>query len=232
LYYKLALIFLVTLIYRGAYAENLISISSGAKIFKKCQACHEIGEGAKNRVGPQLNNIFGRSAGGLPGVKYSKSMIKAGEEGLVWNSETLNSFIENPKSLIAKTRMSFRGLKKEDDRKNLLLYLSGFSQDGIKNEELEKFPKDKIANVDPSILSIVGDVEYGEYLASECMSCHQRSGGEDGIPGINAWPTEDFVIVMHSYKKKVRPHPVMQMIAGRLTNEEIAALAAYFKDLE
>jgi cytochrome c len=183
-------------------------------------------------VGPQLNNIFGRSAGGLPGVKYSKSMIKAGEEGLVWNSETLNSFIENPKSLIAKTRMSFRGLKKEDDRKNLLLYLSGFSQDGIKNEELEKFPKDKIANVDPSILSIVGDVEYGEYLASECMSCHQRSGGEDGIPGINAWPTEDFVIVMHSYKKKVRPHPVMQMIAGRLTNEEIAALAAYFKDLE
>ena len=92
--------------------------------------------------------------------------------------------------------------------------------------------KDKIAIVDPSILSIVGDVEYGEYLASECMSCHQKSGDDNGIPGINAWPTEDFVIVMHSYKKKVRPHPVMQMIAGRLTNEEIAALAAYFKDLE
>jgi cytochrome c len=56
--------------------------------------------GAKNRVGPQLNDIFGRSVGGLPGVKYSKSMIMAGEEGLVWNSETLNSFIENPKRLI------------------------------------------------------------------------------------------------------------------------------------
>ena len=231
MYYKLALIFLVTLIYGGAYAENLISISSGAKIFKKCQVCHQIGEGAKNRVGPQLNDIFGRSAGGLPGVRYSKSMIRAGEEGLVWNSETLNSFIENPKRLIAKTRMSFRGLKKEDERKNLLLYLSEFSQDGIKNEELEKFPKDKITSVDPSILSIVGDVEYGEYLASECMACHQKSGVENGIPGINAWPTEDFVIVMHSYKKKERPHPVMQMIAGRLTNEEIAALAAYFKDL-
>ena len=128
--------------------------------------------------------------------------------------------------------MHIIGLKKEDERKNLLLYLSEFSQDGMKNEELEKFPKDKITSVDPSILSIVGDVEYGEYLASECMACHQRSGVENGIPGINAWPTEDFVIVMHSYKKKVRPHPVMQMIAGRLTNEEIAALAAYFKDLE
>ena len=232
MYYKLALILLVTFIYESAHAENFISISSGAKIFKKCQACHAIGEGAKNRVGPQLNNIFGRTAGVLPGVKYSKSMIRAGEEGLVWNSETLNSFIENPKRLIANTRMSFRGLKKENDRKNLLLYLSGFSQVGIKNEELEKFPKDKIAIVDPSILSIVGDVEYGEYLASECMTCHQKSGDDNGIPGINAWPKEDFVIVMHAYKKKVRPHPVMQMIAGRLTNEEIAALAAYFNDLE
>ena len=231
MYYKLALIFLVTLIYGGAYAENLISISSGAKIFKKCQACHEIGEGAKNRVGPQLNNIFGRSAGGLPGVKYSKSMIKAGEEGLVWNNETLNSFIENPKKLIVKTRMSFSGLRKEDDRKNLLLYLSEFSKDATKVKDLENFTKNKDQNVDPTILSIVGDPEYGEYLASECMTCHQSSGLDDGIPGINAWQTEDFVIAMHAYKKKQRPHPVMQMMAGRLTNEEIAALAAYFKDL-
>ena len=232
MYYKLALIFLVTLIYGGAYAENLISISRGAKIFEKCQVCHQIGEGAVNSLGPQLNDIFGRSAGDLPGVKYSKSMIQAGEKGLVWNSETLNSFIENPKRLIAKTQMSFRGLKKEDDRKNLLLYLSEFSQDGIKNKELEKSSKDKIHIVDPSILLIEGDLEYGEYLASECMTCHQRSDGDNGIPAINAWPTEDFVIVMHSYKKKLRLHPVMQMIAGRLTNEEIAALAAYFNYLK
>ena len=231
MYYKLALIFLVTLIYGGAYAENLISISSGAKIFKKCQNCHQIGDGAENRVGPQLNNIFGRTAGGLPGVKYSKSMVQAGEEGLVWNNETLNSFIENPKKLIVKTRMSFSGLRKEDDRKNLLLYLSEFSKDATKVKDLENFTKNKNQNVDPTILSIVGDPEYGEYLASECMTCHQSSGLDDGIPGINAWQTEDFVIAMHAYKKKQRPHPVMQMMAGRLTNEEIAALAAYFKDL-
>ena len=165
-------------------------------------------------------------------MKYSKNMVQAGEEGLVWNNETLNSFIENPKGLIAKTRMSFRGLKKEDDRKNLLLYLSEFSKDGTKIKEFEKFTKDKNHNLDPSILSIVGDPEYGEYLASECMTCHQSSGEDNGIPGINAWPTEDFVIAMHAYKKKQRPHPVMQMMAGRLSDEEIAALAAYFKDLE
>ena len=231
MHYKLALLLAVTLFHGSVFAENISSISSGAKIFKKCQNCHQIGKDAKNRVGPQLNNIFGRSAGVLPGVKYSKNMVQAGEEGLVWNNETLNSFIENPKGLIAKTRMSFRGLKKEDDRKNLLLYLSEFSKDGTKIKEFEKFTKDKNHNLDPSILSIVGDPEYGEYLASECMTCHQSSGEDNGIPGINAWPTEDFVIAMHAYKKKQRPHPVMQMMAGRLNNEEIAALAAYFKDL-
>jgi cytochrome c len=69
-------------------------------------------------------------------------------------------------------------------------------------------------------------------LASECSTCHQSSGGDDGIPSITQWPDEDFVVAMHAYKRKIRPHPVMQMMAGRLTDEEIAALAAYFKNLE
>jgi cytochrome c len=77
-----------------------------------------------------------------------------------------------------------------------------------------------------------GDAEYGEYLSSECLTCHQSSGSNDGIPGITAWPTEDFVIAMHAYKQKVRDHPVMQMMAGRLSDEEIAALASYFNGLE
>ena len=77
-----------------------------------------------------------------------------------------------------------------------------------------------------------GDPEYGEYLSSECTTCHQTSGSDDGIPSIVLWPEEDFVTAMHAYKDNVRDNPVMQMIAGRLSNEEIAALAAYFKDLE
>jgi len=93
----------------------------------------------KNRLGPQLNNIFGRTAGELPGIKYSKAMIKAGEEGLVWNNETLNTFIENPKGLVPKTRMSFRGLKNDEDRKNLLSYLSEFSKNKTQNDTLVEF---------------------------------------------------------------------------------------------
>lgn len=87
-------------------------------------------------------------------------------------------------------------------------------------------------NLDPAILAIVGDPAYGEYLASECLTCHQSDGRDDGIPAITGWSIGDFVVAMHAYKLKVRHHPVMNMLAGRLSNEEIAALAAYFHNLE
>jgi cytochrome c len=80
----------------------------------------------------------------------------------------------------------------------------------------------------PEILAIEGDLAYGEYLSAECTTCHQVNGTDDGIPSITGWPDEDFVVAMHAYKEKIRPHPVMQMMASRLSNEEIAALAAYF----
>lgn len=82
------------------------------------------------------------------------------------------------------------------------------------------------------VLAIVGDRDYGEYLSSDCKTCHQVDGSYDGIPSISHWYEEDFVIAMHAYKQKLRPHPVMQMMAARLSDEEIAALAAYFATVE
>ena len=87
-------------------------------------------------------------------------------------------------------------------------------------------------DLSPEILAIEGDPDYGEYLASECQTCHQADGSDQGIPSVTGWPAEDFVVAMHAYKQKLRPHPVMQMMAGRLNEEEIAALAAYFATLE
>ena len=204
----------------------------GAAVFKKCQSCHQVGDQAKNRVGPQLNDIFGRTAGGLEGAKYSKSMIRAGQDGLIWSEETLDKFLETPKSLVAKTRMSFRGLKDAEDRANLIAYLRAFSNGSTPAPKLQGAGQGIDIELDPAVLAIVGDAEYGEYLSSECLTCHQSSGSNDGIPGITAWPTEDFVIAMHAYKQKFRSHPVMQMMAGRLSDEEIAALAAYFNGLK
>jgi len=215
-----------------AFADDLGDTENGAKVFKKCKACHQIGEGAKNRVGPQLNGIFGKTAGATDGVKYSKSMVRAGVDGLIWTGETLNAFIENPKALVSKTRMSFRGIDNPNDRADLIAYLRVFSDDPANIPEAEPTATTNGPALSEDILALVGDPEFGEYLASECKTCHQVSGANDGIPGISGWPTEDFAIAMHAYKQKLRPHPVMQMMAGRLNDEEIAALAAYFKDLE
>lgn len=74
-----------------------------------------------------------------------------------------------------------------------------------------------------------GDRAFGEYLSTACVSCHQASGkASGGIPPIIAWPEEQFVAVMNSYRLKERDNPVMQTIAGALNDEELAALAAYF----
>ncbi|MEP5152207.1 c-type cytochrome [Planktotalea sp.] len=215
-----------------AYGEEIGNPEKGAAVFKKCKACHQVGEGAKNRVGPQLNGIFGKAAGSDPDAKYSKGMKRAGADGLIWTSETLDAFIENPKALVSKTRMSFRGISDPADRANLLAYLRVYSDNPADIPEAEPTATSDGPVLDAAILALVGDPEYGEYLASECQTCHQTSGANDGIPGISGWPTEDFVVAMHAYKQRMRPHPVMQMMAGRLSNDEIAALAAYFEDLE
>ena len=68
----------------------------------------------------------------------------------------------------------------------------------------------------------------GQYLSSECVTCHQESGQAQGVPAIVGWPDEQFVAVMLSYKNRERPNPIMQTIAGRLSQAEIEALAAWF----
>lgn len=215
-----------------AWSTEVGDRDNGAKVFKKCKACHQVGGKAKNRVGPHLNGIFGRPAGSLKDFKFSKSMIRAGDDGLIWTQKALNAFIENPKALVSKTKMSFRGVSDTKDRSDLMAYLREFSDNPANIPEAEPTAKGTDHDIDPAILAIQGDPEYGEYLASECMTCHQSSGDNDGIPSITGWPTEDFAVAMHAYKKKIRPHPVMQMMAGRLSDDEIAALAAYYKGLE
>lgn len=101
-------------------------VAAGEKIFKKCKACHMIGEGAKPRTGPILTNIVGAEIGDAEGFKYSKGMLALAEEDTVWTIENLTAFFTKPKDFVAKTKMSFAGLKKEEDRANLIAYLASF----------------------------------------------------------------------------------------------------------
>lgn len=98
--------------------------AAGEKVFRKCKACHAVGDGARHKVGPHLNGVFGRTAGAVDGFsKFSKGMIKAGADGMVWDDETLAAYLARPRAVIKGTRMAFAGLKKPDDIAAVLAYL-------------------------------------------------------------------------------------------------------------
>ena len=121
---SLVIVALTTALATPAIAEG--DAAKGEKVFKKCKACHAVGDGAKNKVGPMLNGIVGATAGQVPDYEYSKAMIEAGEGGLVWDDANLAAYLTKPKDLVKGTKMSFAGLKKEQDRADVIAYLSGF----------------------------------------------------------------------------------------------------------
>ncbi len=207
-------------------------VEIGKELFQQCQACHQVGAGAGNGIGPHLNFLFGRKAASVADYRYSDSLMRAASNGLEWHADTLSDYIEDPRTFASGTRMSYDGMKDADERRHLLAFLRTYSDNPADIPEADPTAVATDHSVDPEILALRGDPEYGEYLSSECKTCHQTSGSDDGIPSIVFWPEETFVTAMHAYKDQVRPNPVMQMIAGRLSNEEIAALAAYFKDLD
>ncbi len=98
-------------------------VEKGKKIFKKCKSCHQIGAKAKNKTGPILTGIIGSPAGVVDGFKYSKSMKAAAEGGLVWTEEQIAAFLAKPKAYLKGTKMSFAGLKKEQDQLAIIEYL-------------------------------------------------------------------------------------------------------------
>ena len=100
---------------------GLGDIVSGKKIFKKCAACHSINKGGKNKIGPALYNVVGRTVGGVDNYKYSKALASYGKE---WTFEELNGFLTKPSSYLKGTKMSYAGLKKEKDRASIIKYLN------------------------------------------------------------------------------------------------------------
>ncbi|QCO55652.1 c-type cytochrome [Pseudorhodobacter turbinis] len=103
-------------------------IEAGERVFKKCAACHQVGEGAKHRTGPTLNGMIDRTAGTVDGFKYSPSMIEAGAGDMIWDDATLHAYLEKPRDVVPKTKMSFAGLKKAEDRDAVIAYLATFGE--------------------------------------------------------------------------------------------------------
>ena len=113
-----------------AKAESSVEISSllslgdvthGAKVFKKCAACHSINKDGKNKIGPKLYNVVGRATGATSDYKYSKALISYNK---TWTFEELNSFLIKPAKWIKGNKMGFAGLKNDKDRASVILYLN------------------------------------------------------------------------------------------------------------
>ena len=124
---KLLLVAAVTAVSTGLVSAQ--DLAAGATSFKKCLACHDIGETAKNKVGPQLNGLDGRSSGSAPGYNYSDANKKS---SITWNEATFLEYIKDPRAKIPGTKMIFAGIKNETEAKNLWAYLKQFGANGKK----------------------------------------------------------------------------------------------------
>jgi cytochrome c len=111
---------------QGAQAQD---VAAGEQSFKKCLPCHAIGEGAKTKVGPQLNGIDGRHSGTAEGYSYSDANKNS---GITWNEATFKEYIKDPRAKIPSTKMIFAGIKNEKETGDLWAYLKQFGPDGTK----------------------------------------------------------------------------------------------------
>jgi cytochrome c len=113
----------------SAVSARAQDAAEGEKVFIKCKACHQIGEGAKNAIGPVLNGVVGRPAGSYPGYSYSDANKTS---GITWDEATLKVYLKNPRAKVPGTKMIFPGLTKEEDIDNVIAYLKQFGPDGKK----------------------------------------------------------------------------------------------------
>ncbi|UZE48336.1 cytochrome c-550 CycA [Rhodopseudomonas sp. P2A-2r] len=102
-------------------------VAAGKTSFAKCLACHAIGEGAKNKVGPELNGLDGRKSGTAEGYNYTDANKNS---GITWNEAQFKEYIKDPKAKIPGTKMAFAGIKKETEVNDLWAYVSQFDKDG------------------------------------------------------------------------------------------------------
>ena len=123
--HKALVLFALALLWTAPVAADSAS-ERGKKIFAKCKACHKV-EAGKHKIGPSLAEVIGRTAGTAQGYKYSAAMQAYGASGVVWNDETLDTYLTNPRMCVKGTKMTFAGLKKQEQRADIIAYLKTLS---------------------------------------------------------------------------------------------------------
>ena len=125
----------LTLLCAGSTIATAGDLAEGKKVFGRCQSCHAVGPSAKNKIGPILNGVVGRPWGVIEGFKYSQgaegTLLAITEAApMTWDVETLTAYLRKPKDVIPMGKMSFAGLKEDEDIENVIFYLAQFDADG------------------------------------------------------------------------------------------------------
>ena len=121
-----AAVILMAAMIQVAYAQD---VATGEQSFKKCLPCHAVGEGAKNKVGPELNGLDGRHSGSVPDYSYTDANKNS---GITWSEATFKEYIKDPRAKIPNTKMIFPGIKNEKEAGDLWAYLKQFDAAGKK----------------------------------------------------------------------------------------------------
>lgn len=119
----------ITALVLSPLTANAQDLANGEVSFRKCAACHGVGEAAKNMVGPVLNGLDGRKSGSVAGYSYSEPNKAS---GITWNDATFKEYIKDPRAKIPGTKMVFAGIKNEREADDLWAYLRQFGPDGKK----------------------------------------------------------------------------------------------------
>ncbi len=108
----------------AAHQAAAQDVAAGQRIFNQCRACHTADQGGRNGVGPNLHGVVGRRAASIDGFRYSANMRQLGEGGLSWTPENLQRYLASPKDLVPQGSMAFAGLRNEQQRDDVIAYLS------------------------------------------------------------------------------------------------------------
>ena len=153
-----AVVFVALFAVAGAGEVRAQDAAAGEKVFGVCKACHQIGDTAKNSLGPVLNGLIGRKAGSVTGYSYSAANK---DSGITWDEATFREYIKDPKAKVPGTKMIYPGLKDEQKTNDLVAFLKQFDADGKKKMAL------RAGSAGPDRAQIAVDIQYNAVATTD-----------------------------------------------------------------